>query len=294
MKKIDFYYGNQNIMTFGLENYRIFLTNDEKIKYRLIQAFENTFYLKEPSDYAENTKSEKQIRIDDNEINLRKTRYYYITSKFDLEKQGKLYKNSLLLDYLNCKLKDIEVNEDFNMLSILYGDIAHTINEYIDLKCEVNIEVEMNQLDSNTILKHISPSFTINNDQINSSDLSYGQTYIIQLKILKEIANRTPEKLYLALLDTHDLPKSILEELENIKIDNLLILVFAHHITTLQHEKVILYKNKAIDLSNDNDIYDYITQNSKTLSNIYETKEMLKSHFSNENNDITALLKLVI
>jgi hypothetical protein len=207
----------------------------------------------------------------------------------DFESDLKLRSNSLLKMYFESKLQDIDLDEDFQTLSLLFNDFSETINDRINVdEDDLQLRVDMVDLDNKQLIKLLTPLLVMNDSKINFDELVYDEQLKIWIKLIEETASLNRQKQFIVLVDVQTITKSVQVRLEKQDLDNLSFIVFTNPPIKSDLENLLLSNTQITDLNNDQAIYENITLKKPSLNSLDSTKKLLLKYL---NNHKTALFK---
>lgn len=107
MNKISIKFLNNNI-EFSIDKYKFFLGKNYRFKHNLIRSLLRYFSKKVLSEYFENYNYKNFLRIDEKRIDTRGWKLFKIDSYFNLDDDLKMGTRSLMKNYFEVILQDIE------------------------------------------------------------------------------------------------------------------------------------------------------------------------------------------
>jgi hypothetical protein len=288
MKKISIIHKNEKV-EFSIGTFKYIIDSSMILKRMVIQVFHHYMFKLSESEYSEDNNYQYRLLLDDREINIRNANLFIIHPYMDFESDLKLRSNSLLKMYFESKLQDIDLDEDFQTLSLLFNDFSETINDRINVdEDDLQLRVDMVDLDNKQLIKLLTPLLVMNDSKINFDELVYDEQLKIWIKLIEETASLNRQKQFIVLVDVQTITKSVQVRLEKQDLDNLSFIVFTNPPIKSDLENLLLSNTQITDLNNDQAIYENITLKKPSLNSLDSTKKLLLKYL---NNHKTALFK---
>lgn len=168
------------------------------------------------SDYSEENNNKTFIKIDGNDIS-KFDELVFIDDNYDLEDDSKLGSKSLMLKYILKLINENIMSDEFLQLNCMLELFTNMLSNNL-------FEVEAIKLSAKTLVKQIAISVLKEGFSCNSNDLTYEETIIIQLELLKNII--TKEKRYIVVIDLIVLTERLYDEIE--LLENCYVLIIFH------------------------------------------------------------------
>lgn len=280
MNKIEIIYNNHNY-SFIIDKYKILYGNNFRDKFNIIKCLKQYFNKYQYSEYGQENLNRTNIRIDEHNVDIKNTFFYEMTCNYDLNNDQKLLTKSLILKYLEFQLDKIEYEEEFITIKSLLEDfVSLTLKDIIDINIDdnVNFELRLGELNYKTLIKLIEPILLKESFEINNYDLSYEESYIIQIKLLEKIAKKIDKKVFV-VADIPLLTDKILNHLES--LENIYMIIFSNTYNSISKiENYLLVDFDMLDLMDNEVISDYI-MNLPWHTTIEQLKDKFKENMKN-------------
>lgn len=207
------------------------------------------------SEYAEENNSNSYLNICESSIS-KFDELIFIDDNYNLDEDLKLGSKSLSLRYIMKLINDNIVNDEFLQLNCMINLIADMISTDI-------LSAEAISLTAKSFTKLISVSAIKDELRCNSKDLSYEETIIFQLELLKKII--TAEKRYIIIIDLTFMTETLYNEIES--LENCYVLVVFQHTYKKDFGDNIMIDG--IDFENDELLYERMMK----MSDFYNLDE---------------------
>jgi|GEM_PF-2283101 len=284
MDKFTFIIGVKTV-EFGIGSRKYLFGNDKKTRFAIQQTLSQTFSKTKDSEYAMDRGLSRRILINDEAVPLKRYFFHKVTPHFDLSDDLKLKSNSLINRYLSHKLKNIEYTEEFNTLSLLFRDFADQIDSGEDMKERLNLEIEMIELNVKNLIKLMQANLVIEEEPVNVYDLCYENLINFQLNIIRSMAEIDYETTYLVYLDIPFMTEAIRSNLVGSQADNLKVIVDTDTKPPNALEEILFINEKTLDLANEEELYNHVTLNMPSATNIEETKALIRQYLTDEKTE---------
>ena len=295
MKKIEFFNGNESF-SFGIGTVKYIYGDNIQNKDKIIKIFRHIFEKCEDGDYVLDHDMKLNLEFDENPINLRQSEYYEVSSFKDMLEEMKIKAKSMLSNVLLTALQDIEYNDEYNTLSMLFDDFGSTIHELLPLQeSSIKLDVTMKPLDAKSLIKLLELNFLKDEKLIFPYELSYKEYLEVQIDLLIYLAKKNIAKEYYIIMHTHTLTEELNEKLKTVELKNIHILVFIEQIKIpLDKNEVVLLYNNTIDLADEVEVYNSILLPLPCCSTKAELDNILTDYLLNETNERTIALTKIL
>lgn len=260
----------------------------------MIRSVEQILLKKDNSDFYK-SKTSNEILLNNEPLSGFNTFYYRIDPYFDLETDLKLGSKSLLLRYLQVKMEDIEYNPSFESANSELQSLNDTYLKDNNINYELmKINFKIENINLKTILKLIDAELTYDGINANMYDLDYNDLIILQLIIIKEIANRVNKEIILIYDGSID--DELLYWLENnIKDSRIKLLIFTNcNHGMLKKTNYLLMNKQNIDLNSELDVKNSIIMDLPFHIEIGEKPELFKEYIGGKyTSKVIELMKIL-
>lgn len=291
MIKLSIKVGNEKV-SFPLNKITYFFGNNYPLKYEFIKVIRKHFNKVNQSEYDLENNTTTSIYINSEEINLRNWSYFEIDTAFNFETQFKLRSNSLMIQYLESTLTNIEYNDVVSTINILFNDLDEIINEKIKLgNSEFSIDAQLEGLTLKTIIKFIGLNIIKEESMATGYNLTYFEYVITQIRLISKVAEINKLKTYLVLVQLPYYSEEIISEL-NYAPDNLYFIVINEENKIMAAREEVIYFGKGITpLYDDVELYNKIMLEYGVITTIEELNNVVNDFLKNIDNEITKVLK---
>lgn len=199
MKKITIEGIKTNNNTLLIDKYKFLFGFDIEIKFNIRNSLKKYFEKESKLDYDIENNINNIIKINERIIDTKQYNYIELHNLYDIKEDLKLGTKSLLQKYYELYLEQIEYNELF----ITINNLLKSLDIEIDLNLVYNdiaIYGQVTDITKKTLIKMIEVSLVKKELDISSYSLSYSDTILIQLELIKKIAKLDHNKEYIVLI----------------------------------------------------------------------------------------------
>lgn len=244
--------------TLDIENYKFLIGDNYREKFKIFETIRSCFNKVPNSEFAIENNLKHRMFFDEKPLDPKQWRYFELTPFFDVETDIKLGTKSLMGKYLDSFANDLEQNEIFNTLQILINSLN---DEFFDKETCINLgdkefKLQLSDVNRSTISKEIIGHIIHNNFECNSSDLSYEEIILLQLKIIDVIASKNNDKLMFVYCNFPYLTSEIKTHIIGMKYENLFILIDTLHISNISISDIAVSSKHYIDFTNEEVLLD--------------------------------------
>lgn len=292
MIKITIKTGEERI-SFPLNKVTYFHGYNYSTKYEVLKTLRKHFNKINQSEYDYEMQQTTNVFVDNEELNLRIWEYFEIDTTFNLEEQFKLRSKSFMLQYFESTLTNIEYEEVVSTINILLNELNEVINEKITVgDIGISIDAKVTELSLKNILKLIELSIYKNECLASGYNLSYNEHILLQIKLVKRIAEINILKKYIVLLHLPHYDKEFINELL-IQIPNNIyfIVINNHNYINAEREEVIYFGKSITSLYDEVELYNKIMLEHGVITTIEELDNVINDFLKNKDNEITKILK---
>lgn len=244
--------------TIDIENYKFLIGDNYREKFKIFDTIRSCFNKVPNSEFAIENNLKHKMFFDEKPLDPKHWRYFELTPFFDVETDIKLGTKSLMGKYLDSFANDLEQNEIFNTLQILINSLN---DEFFDKETCIDLgdkefKLQLSDINRSTISKEIIGHIIHNNFECNSSDLSYEEIILLQLKIIDVIASKNNDKLMFVYCNFPYLTSEIKTHITGMKYENLFILIDTLHISNISISDIAVSSKHYIDFTNEEVLLD--------------------------------------
>lgn len=286
---------NNKSQSLSINNIKFIFGENNLIKYEVFNEIRYQFNGFLHTEYSIDVKNKTALTIDGKPLDLKKWRLLEINHVADFQSELKISTKSLLYQFLETHLMDIEYNPLLTTVNTLLGDLSVEIFENcIESFEDIEITPKFVELTSKQLIKLIELDFIQKEHRSNLFDLSYNDLMILQCKMIIEISRKNPTKNFLMLIDIPILPKELLDLIESNSIKNLYILVNLYHPIIVDCKKVLNVDRKVIDFADEIAVYNEIMMSIECGVQFEEINELLNSYIAGNRTDYVEKLKKIL
>lgn len=277
-----------NRYEFGVNNVKYILGNNYQNKYDLINTIRKVFNKVEDSEFLFESNINTYFKINDEPINIRKTKFYEVNNFYNLSDEFKLRSNSTVLSFLEQLFLDIEYNDLVNTINILQQDLATEMSKIVNEEInKYNMNISIEDINIKNLLKRIEIKMSKDNLSSNQYDLNYNENIIGQIELIEIISKKNKLYNHLALIDIPVITPDITNKLNQINNNNLILIVVSNDYRlnnfNININDCYIINKVLIDLSDDISLYNDIIMELPTKITLEEIKLSLNNYINNLN-----------
>lgn len=277
-----------NRYEFGVNNAKYILGNNYQNKYDLINTIRKVFNKVEDSEFLFESNINTYFKINDEPINIRKTKFYEVNNFYNLSDEFKLRSNSTVLSFLEQMFLDIEYNDLVNTINILQQDLATEMSKIVNEEInKYNMNISIEDINIKNLLKRIEIKMSKDNLSSNQYDLNYNENIIGQIELIEIISKKNKLYNHLALIDIPVITPDITNKLNQINNNNLILIVVSNDYRlnnfNININDCYIINKVLIDLSDDISLYNDIIMELPTKITLEEIKLSLNNYINNLN-----------
>ena len=283
----------EQTVTFGIERCKYLVGKNHALRYDLYRTLNQCFSKTKNSEYAIRENSSRKLTINDKTVDLKHHSFHLVTAYFDLAEAMKLKSDSLILKYIQSKLKNIEYAEEFNTLKILFEDFATYLDAMTNDFDGFDLNVDLKELTVKSLLKLIDVGFMKDEEVINVHDLSYEETVMHQFRMIVEVAKTIPDKTFIVYCDIPELTESIWELLGSLP-DNTRVIMNTDPPKHYDVADILLLGHDSVDCADEYHVHESLTMNLEHCNTNADTIQLIRQYLSGQRNAQTSMLEAIL
>ncbi|MBW4258565.1 hypothetical protein KTG15_12845 [Methanobacterium sp. YSL] len=282
MHKISICHNNQNF-SFSFGPLKFITGNNTEMKYEIIRILRKHFFGIEASEYAVENGIACNIKIDDKPLDTKRWKYYEIHSRFDIDYDLKLGSKSVSLKYMESTMVNIEYEPLIQTINNLMKDLEVMVEDLLNvIDSDIEFKVNLPEMSLKTILKLIELNLYKDDSKMNMYDINILSSIELQTKIIKKIATLNPQNEYIITIETQELSKQLMIEVENHQIPNLNLIIITEDRIDTNVNNVVNISSKTIDFANEVDLYNEIIMEADFQMSMELLKEYLSAYIKKD------------
>lgn len=288
MRRLSITRGNKTI-NLDINKYKNIISYNYEESYLVYNCIKYYFSNVKESEYSECNHNTIKIKIDDRNIEIKKTNFFEVSDQYDLMEDFKLSAKSLSTQYLTVLLEKIDYYDTIHSINYLLSSLSEELSNDLEM-----LKIEIPDFNSKKLIKLLEISLEENELKQNQFDLTYEKRIIIQLKMIEEIINSKNKEINLILLSLPIITNNIYKQLEKMK--NTLFIIFTPRFDIkFEFEDYFFIGNQiSIDLANENDIYYEVCELSLASWSLMEGKEYMREYLEGKDTHQTRFIKSLI
>jgi len=266
----------QHKYEISINNIKYLMGPNRLQKEDFMNQIKRIFYKLDNSEYAYEQKINTTTTIDEKTIKLKTWRLLDIHAHINVNQEISLGTKSMMHQYVEMLLRDIEYMEEINTINLLFEQIAIQLSEKMIEFNQINIDAKFEQMTQKQLIKLLELRFISENQLMDYLDLNYEARILFQIKMAESIAEKNVLLKYLVFVDLPKMTVKIQEELSNIRLDNMFVIVLVEEKINVEIRNSAYFGKRNIDFSDDISIYNDLIMEIDQVYNLDEMKCVIK------------------
>lgn len=281
----------QHKYEISIEDIKYLMGPNRLQKEDFMNQIKRIFYKLDNSEYAYEQKTNTTTTIDEKAIKLKTWRLLDIHAHINLNQEISLGSKSMMHQYVEMLLRDVEYMEEINTINLLFEQIAIQLSEKMIEFNQINIDAKFEQMTQKQLIKLLELRFISENQLMDYLDLNYEARILFQIKMAESIAEKNELLKYLVFVDIPKMTVKIQEELSNIRLDNMFVIVLVEEKINVEIRNCSYFGKRNIDFSDDISIYNDLIMEIDQVYNLDEMKCVIKKFVSGVDDKDTKRLE---
>ncbi|MFW6272761.1 MAG: hypothetical protein ACOC2U_03170 [bacterium] len=275
MDKFTFYL-NEKTIDFGIDTCKFFIGNNYAMKFDMLKTLRQTYQNVKATEIMVEDNLTSKFTFNDSPVNIQKGKFFEVNEYKEYKEDLKLKSKTITKTIIEKLFNTIENNDTFQTLKILYEDFADELNKRTDYQIEeLNLELLFEPFGAKSLIKLLSYILTYKNEQINEYALSYDETILLQLKLIKTLDNLLEEGHIIVYYGANHLTPTI----NNYIIHNdwaITYFLIASEVSSINNPNdILLIDNKIVDLADNHAVYEELVLPSSKNHTIETIKSII-------------------
>ena len=267
---------NNRSYNIAIDKYKVIYGDNFDSKFNVYKCIKYYFNKLSPSDYGKENNNKALVKINDRYVDIKDALFFEIGYEYDYTNDAKLTTKSLILKYLEYALEGIEYEDTFNTVKeLLYSLINFELEDRVSIGHDnFNLSVANEDFNYKSLIKLLVPILHKDNLEINSLDISYEESIMLQIELINRISKMS-KKNAIVIANIPELTEKIIAEISLLGEDINMIIFSNIYNDNIAIENLILSDFGWLDLGNEDQIFEYIL-NSPFTSTIESFKSKLE------------------
>ena len=252
-------------------------------KYRLYKSLQHQMMKEDASEYESERNDQLEIKINGQKLDTKINKIYLLNLFTNFDDELKLSARSILVEYLESHLKDVDYQDEFIMLNQSIDLINQGIFE--DLCIESNDSKMMFALQPftlKTLIKSSIAELYKNELHANDYDLTLNEKMILFFTVLNRISLKNQSRNYIVLVVIDELTSIIYEELISSSNANLQYVVFVNDLhCVVNYQDLYVVGKIKMDFSDEESIYENLVIEKGIAQDLEDSKRILSDYCNN-------------
>lgn len=258
---------------------RLKIIQGEK-KYRLFRSLLHQLMKEEVSEFESESNLQLEIRINGQKYDVKTNKIYQFGMLSNFDEEVKMSAKSLLVDYLDSQLKDVDYQDEFIMLN---QSIEILNQELLD---ELNIESN----DSKLVFR--VPAFTLKTlikntvseiykNELHSNDYDFGidEKFNVYFGIWNRIAQKNPSRNYIVLVALDELIPNMYDKIKKLETTNLQFILFTDRLhCNVDYQDVYMIGKMKIDFCDDESVFENLVIEKGFAQDLEDSRKILSDY----------------
>ncbi|MBR3891406.1 MAG: hypothetical protein IKJ30_04990 [Bacilli bacterium] len=250
---------NNRSYNIAIDKYKIIYGNNFDSKFNVYKCIKYYFNKLSPSDYGKENNNKALVKFNDRYLDIKDTLFFEMGYEYDYSGDAKLTTKSLILKYLEYALEGIEYEDTFNTVKeLLYALINFELEDRVSINHEnVNLSVENEDFNYKSLIKLLVPILTKDNLEINSLDIGYEESIILQIKLINKISIMSKKNI-IVIANIPEMTNKVIDEINLLGEDVNMIIFSNSYNDNIPIESLILTDFGWLDLGSEEQVFEYI------------------------------------
>lgn len=260
----------------SIDRVKYLLGPDRTGKEYFVDSIKRVFYKIDHSEYAYENKLDSTVTIDEKTIKLKNWKLLDIHTHINLNQELAIGSRSMMHQYIESILRDIEYSEELNTINILFEQLAEMLFEKMIIFDDIEIDPKFETITQKQLIKMLSLRFINEKNIMDYLDLSYEAKILFQIYMAKQIVEKNELFKHMVIIDIPRVSEKIKNALDSITSDNMFVIVLTEANIDVSIKDVTYFGTKVIDFSNDISIYNELMMEIDQVYNLDEMKCVIK------------------
>lgn len=249
-------------------------------KFRLYRSLFHQLMKEEMSEYESESNVRLDIKVNGQKYDVKTNKIYQFGIFSNLDEEIKMSAKSLLFDYLNSQLKEIDYQDEFIMLN---QSIEIINQEVLD---EMSLDVDDSKLafkippfTLKTLIKSTVAEIYKNELHAIDYDFDLNEKFSIYFDIWNRIAVRNPSRNYIVLIVIDELTHIMYQNLKKLETSNLQFILFVDRLQCrVDYHDVYMTGKMKIDFSDEESVYGNLVIEEGFAQDLDDSKRILSDY----------------
>ncbi len=237
-----------------LDQCKVLIGNNHPLKYLLMKTLFHIIEKESFSDYEEEHNTSASVLFNEQKLEAKRWSCYLAHAWFDFNEDIKLGSKSLLTQYTESALREIEFEDSFNMLN---QSIQALNDDFIQEKTSkqvgnYNLDISLKGINIKNLVKMLQARILLDDCEIIDNDLDYFSKIKFQFILVNSIAKKNMEKNFLVVVEVSSLNEETYDYLTKEIAKNMYILILTDDLRCkVDYHNIAIIGKEFIDLNDE-------------------------------------------
>lgn len=258
----------------NIDKFKVLYSKNQEEKYRIIRTLKHVIQKEEKSEYESTSSTPIDLIINEKKLDLKNLKMYMFTTESNFADDFKISSKSLISDYLETVLQNVEYTDEYQMLeSSMKLFATELLSKFSIISKDNSLNFSMSTLSVKLIMKLIE-IYLIKNDAYSLDfDFSLLEKLEFINELVKKISSIHIEQRILLIVLLDELDDKYYDLLSTHEIENLHILCFVNEVDcSINMNDLLIIGKSSIDFSDDEQLFEKLIIEQGLYNDLTELK----------------------
>lgn len=258
----------------NIDKFKVLYSKNQEEKYRIIRTLKHVIQKEEKSEYESTSSTPIDLIINEKKLDLKNLKMYIFTTESNFADDFKISSKSLISDYLESVLQNVEYTDEYQMLeSSMKLFATELLSRFSIISKDNSLNFSMSTLSVKLIMKLIEIYLIKNEAYSLDFDFSLLEKLEFINELVKKISSIHIEQRILLIVLLDELDDKYYDLLSTHEIENLHILCFVNEVDCSVHMNDLFIIGKAsLDFSDDEQLFEKMIIEQGLYNDLTELK----------------------
>ncbi len=255
---------------------RLKIIQGEK-KYRLYRSLLHQLMKEEVSEFESESKIQLEVKINGQKYDVKTNKIYQFSMFSNLDEEVKMSAKSLLVDYLDSQLKDVDYQDEFIMLNQSIEILNQELLDELSIESnDAKLCFRVPTFTLKSLIKSTVSEIYKNELHSNDYDFNVDDKFNVYFDIWNRIAEKNPSRNYIVLIVLDELIPTVYDKIKSLEINNLQFILFANRLhCNIDYQDVYMIGRMKIDFCDDESIFENLVIEKGFAQDLEDSKKIL-------------------
>lgn len=258
----------------NIDKFKVLYSKNQEEKYRIIRTLKHVIQKEEKSEYESTSSTPIDLIINEKKLDLKNLKMYMFTTESNFADDFKISSKSLISDYLETVLQNVEYTDEYQMLeSSMKLFATELLSRFSIISKDNSLNFSMSTLSVKLIMKLIEIYLIKNEAYSLDFDFSLLEKLEFINELVKKISSIHIEQRILLIVLLDELDDKYYDLLSTHEIENLHILCFVNEVDcSINMNDLLIIGKSSIDFSDDEQLFEKLIIEQGLYNDLTELK----------------------